>query len=55
MRGDAILANKQLRYVARFIVVCLLLNRREMVRKLLRNLRILVEEYEKAFKVLPTL
>lgn len=39
---DAFLANKQLRYFARFIVICLLLNRREKVQLLMRELRTLV-------------
>ncbi|CAK9867060.1 unnamed protein product, partial [Sphagnum jensenii] len=42
---DASLANKQLRYCARFIVICLLLNRREMAHMLARQLRLLVDEY----------
>ena len=48
---DPGLANKQLRYVTRFIVVSLLLNRRDMARKLLRQLRSLVEEYSTTFQV----
>lgn len=42
---DAPLANKQLRFCARFIVICLLLNRREMVQMLVRHLRTLVDEF----------
>ncbi|XP_024361146.1 uncharacterized protein [Physcomitrium patens] len=45
---DAPLANKQLRYCARFIVICLLLNRREMVQLLVRQLRTLVEEFSRS-------
>lgn len=51
IRTDPALANKQLRYVTRFIVVSLLLNRRDMARKLLRQLRSLVEEYSSTFQV----
>ncbi|XP_024388949.1 uncharacterized protein [Physcomitrium patens] len=46
---DAALANKQLRYTARFIVICLLLNRRETVQLLVRQLRSLVDEYARTF------
>ncbi|KAJ3219649.1 hypothetical protein HK099_004630 [Clydaea vesicula] len=41
---------KKLRYYARFIVVCLLLNRNEMIKKLMEELTILVEDYTKEFK-----
>ena len=41
---------KKLRYYARYIVVCLLLNRTDMVRKLMDELTLLVEEYTKQFK-----
>lgn len=47
---DATLANKQLRYTARFIVICLLLNRRETVQVLVRQLRSLVDEYTRTFQ-----
>jgi len=47
---DAALANKQLRYTARFIVICLLLNKRETVQILVRQLRSLVEEYTRTFQ-----
>lgn len=47
---DAPLANKQLRYCARFIVICLLLNRREMVQLLVRQLRTLVEEFTRTYQ-----
>jgi hypothetical protein len=50
---DAPLANKQLRYCARFIVICLLLNRREMVQLLVRQLRTLVEEFSRTYQVCP--
>ena len=41
---------KKLRYYARFIVVCLLLNRVDMVKKLMEELTSLVDEYTKTFK-----
>lgn len=41
---------KKLRYYARFIVVCLLLNNREIVQKLMDELQGLVEDYIKIFK-----
>ncbi|ORY03197.1 hypothetical protein K493DRAFT_311822 [Basidiobolus meristosporus CBS 931.73] len=41
---------KKLRYYARFIVVCLLLNKRASVRKLLSELTVFVEDYAKTFK-----
>jgi hypothetical protein len=41
---------KKLRYYARFIVVCLLLNKQAMVKKLMDELSFLVEEYSKTFK-----
>ncbi|KAJ2993710.1 hypothetical protein HDV02_002113 [Globomyces sp. JEL0801] len=41
---------KKLRYYARFIVVCLLLNRNDMIKKLMDNLSTLVEDYNTAFK-----
>lgn len=48
---DAPLANKQLRFCARFIVICLLLNRREMVQMLVRHLRTLVDEFGHTYQV----
>ncbi|KAJ3088343.1 hypothetical protein HK102_008982 [Quaeritorhiza haematococci] len=41
---------KKLRYYARFIVVCLLLNRNDMIKKLMEELTALVDEYTKVFK-----
>ncbi|KAL6008369.1 hypothetical protein ACLOJK_033878 [Asimina triloba] len=38
------LAGKQLRYLARFMIVCLVLNRREMAYQLVNHLRMLVDE-----------
>lgn len=47
---DVTLANKHLRFYVRFIVVCLLLNRREMAIQLTRQLRVLVDEYRRSFQ-----
>ncbi|CAO3671664.1 unnamed protein product [Rhizopus stolonifer] len=41
---------KKMRYYARFIIVCLLLNRNGNVQKLISELEVLVEEYIKSFK-----
>jgi len=47
---NAPLMVKKLRYIARFIVVCLLLNKADMVRTLSDSLAQLVEEYNITFK-----
>ncbi|KAB2610533.1 acylpyruvase FAHD1 [Pyrus ussuriensis x Pyrus communis] len=44
------LANKQLRFVLRFLMVCLLLNWQGMVRQLLNQLRVLVDECKRTFQ-----
>ncbi|KAI8974992.1 hypothetical protein BDB01DRAFT_899663 [Pilobolus umbonatus] len=41
---------KKMRYYARFIIVCLLLNKNENVRQLISELEGLIEEYTKSFK-----
>lgn len=41
---------KKMRYYARFIIVCLLLNKDENVRQLITELEGLIEEYKKSFK-----
>ncbi|KAI8844538.1 protein SCAI [Chytriomyces cf. hyalinus JEL632] len=41
---------KKLRYYARFIVVCLLLNSNETIKKLMEELTGLIDEYTKTFK-----
>ncbi|KAM1263594.1 hypothetical protein ACFX2G_029195 [Malus domestica] len=51
MFQDLSLANKQLRFVSRFLMVCLLLNRQEMVHQLLNQLRVLVDERKRTFQV----
>ncbi|KAL4599231.1 hypothetical protein ACB092_11G113000 [Castanea dentata] len=47
---DVNLANKQLRFLARFLMVCLVLNRREMVHQLVNQLRMLVDECKRTFQ-----
>lgn len=44
------LAIKKLRYYARFIVVCLLLNKQQTVAELVERLRAHIEEYISTFK-----
>lgn len=53
MFQDVNIANKQLRFLARFIMVCLVLNRREMVQQLVNQLKVLVDECKRAFQVCP--
>ena len=52
MFQDLSLANKQLRFISRFLMVCLLLNRREMVQQLLHQLKVLVDECKRTFQVI---
>lgn len=47
---DLNLANKQLRFLARFLMVCLVLNRREMVYQLVNQLKFLVDECKRTFQ-----
>ncbi|KAL5063294.1 hypothetical protein RYX36_025031 [Vicia faba] len=49
-RTDVSIANKQLRFLARFLTVCLLLNRREVLQKLVDRLKVLVEECKRVFQ-----
>ncbi|KAK1413397.1 hypothetical protein QVD17_35170 [Tagetes erecta] len=49
MLQDLNLANKQLRFLARFLTVCLVLNRREMVHQLVNQLKMLVAESKRTF------
>ena len=49
---DLNLANKQLRFFARFMMVCLVLNRREMVHQLVSQLKMLVDECKRTFQVI---
>ena len=48
---DHNLANKQLRFLARFLMVCLVLNRREIVHQLVNQLKTLVDECKRTFQV----
>lgn len=52
MGQDVNLASKQLRFLARFLVVCLLLGRREMVHQLVNQLRMTLDECKASFPVL---
>ncbi|GMH00677.1 hypothetical protein Nepgr_002516 [Nepenthes gracilis] len=47
---DLNIAHKQLRFLARFIMVCLLLNRREMVHQLANQLKILLDECRRTYQ-----
>ncbi|GLT59737.1 hypothetical protein SLA2020_325380 [Shorea laevis] len=47
---DLNLANKQLRFLARFLMVCLVLNRREMLHQLVNQLNMLVDECKRTFQ-----
>ena len=48
---DVNIANKQLRFLARFLMVCLVLNQREMVQQLVNQLKVLVDECKRTFQV----
>ncbi|KAG6593771.1 Protein SCAI, partial [Cucurbita argyrosperma subsp. sororia] len=47
---DVSLACKQLRFLSRFLIVCLVSNRREMVHQLVNQLKMLLDECKKTFK-----
>ncbi|XP_059633754.1 uncharacterized protein LOC132276369 [Cornus florida] len=47
---DINLANKQLRFLARFLTVCLVLNRRDVVHQLVNQLKMLVDECKRTFQ-----
>ncbi|KAF8412803.1 hypothetical protein HHK36_000773 [Tetracentron sinense] len=49
---DLNLVNKQLRFLARFLIACLVLNRREMVHQLVNQLKMLVDEYKRTLQVI---
>ncbi|CAI5512765.1 unnamed protein product [Closterium sp. Naga37s-1] len=49
--SEAAVAHKQLRWLARFTVVCVLLGRRDMLRHLLWQLRMAVDDYSRSFQV----
>lgn len=48
---DLTIANKQLRFLARFLMVCFLLNRRELLQQLVNQLKVLVDECKRTFQV----
>ncbi|CAI0385134.1 unnamed protein product [Linum tenue] len=48
---DLNLANKQLRFLARFLMVCLVLNRRDVVHQLVNQLKVLVDECRRTYQV----
>ncbi|KAK4416132.1 protein SCAI [Sesamum alatum] len=50
LHQDVTLASKQLRFLARFLTVCLLLNRREMVYQLVNQLKMLLDECKRTFQ-----
>ncbi|XP_028762796.1 protein SCAI [Neltuma alba] len=47
---DVNIANKQLRFLARFLTVCLVSNRREMVQQLVNQIKLLADECRRAFQ-----
>ncbi|CAH8388277.1 unnamed protein product [Eruca vesicaria subsp. sativa] len=47
---DVNIANKQLRFLARFLMVCLVLGRREMVHQLVEQFRRLIDECKRTFQ-----
>lgn len=49
---DINLASKQLRFLARFLTVCLVFNRREVVYQLVNELKMLLDECKRTFQVL---
>ncbi|KAL3832992.1 hypothetical protein ACJIZ3_007728 [Penstemon smallii] len=50
LHQDLNLANKQLRFLARFLTVCLVLNRREVVYQLVNQLKMLLDECKRTFQ-----
>lgn len=50
MFQDVNLSSKQLRFLARFLTVCLVLNRRDMVYQLVNQLKMLLDECKRAFQ-----
>lgn len=50
LHQDVTLASKQLRFIARFLTVCLVLNRREMVYQLVNQLKLLLDECKRTFQ-----
>ncbi|KAL8542520.1 hypothetical protein ACS0TY_003400 [Phlomoides rotata] len=50
LHQDVNLASKQLRFIARFLTVCLVLNRREMVYQLVNQLKMWLDECKRTFQ-----
>ncbi|CAA0820702.1 Protein of unknown function (DUF3550/UPF0682 [Striga hermonthica] len=50
LHQDVKLASKQLRFLARFLTVCLVLNRREMVYQLVNQLKMMLDECKRTFQ-----
>ncbi|KZV21806.1 protein SCAI [Dorcoceras hygrometricum] len=50
LHQDINLASKQLRFIARFLTVCLVLNRREVVYQLVNQLKMLLDECKRTFQ-----
>ncbi|KAF7825941.1 protein SCAI [Senna tora] len=50
MFQDVNIANKQLRFLARFLMVCLVSNRREMVQQLVNQIKLLADECKRTFQ-----
>lgn len=48
---DVNIANKQLRFLARFLMVCLVSNRREYVQQLVNQMKVLADECKRTFQV----
>lgn len=51
MFQDVNIARKQLRFFARFLTVCLVLSRREMVYQLVNHLKMLLDDCKRTFQV----
>ncbi|PIN15873.1 hypothetical protein CDL12_11478 [Handroanthus impetiginosus] len=50
LHQDVNLASKQMRFLSRFLTVCLVLNRREMVYQLVNQLKMLLDECKRTFQ-----
>ncbi|KAL6557403.1 hypothetical protein OROMI_017753 [Orobanche minor] len=50
LHQDVNLASKQLRFLARFLTVCLVLNRREMIYQLVNQLKMMLDECKRTFQ-----
>lgn len=52
MFQDVSIAQKQLRFLARFLTLCLVSCRREMVNQLVNQLKVLIDECKRTFQVI---